>query len=51
MDYVHINPVKHGLMKRVADGPYSTFHRLVIEGVYPMGWAGSAGAEVLDYPD
>jgi putative transposase len=29
MDYVHINPVKHGLVKRVADRPHSTFHRLV----------------------
>ena len=29
MDYVHINPVKHGLVRCVADWPYSTFHRLV----------------------
>jgi putative transposase len=35
IDYVHINPVKHGLVKCVADWPYSTFHRLVAEGVYP----------------
>jgi len=39
MDYVHINPLKHGLVKRVADWPYSTFHRLVAEGVYPRDWA------------
>lgn len=51
MDYVHINPVKHGLVKQVADWPYSTFHRLVGEGVYPKDWAGSAGADTLDYPD
>ena len=51
MDYVHINPVKHGLVKRVADWPYSTFHRLVSKGVYPMDWAGSDGAEALGYPD
>jgi putative transposase len=51
MDYVHINPVKHGLVKQVADWPYSTFHRLVDEGVYPKDWAGSAGADTLDYPD
>lgn len=25
MDYVHINPVKHGLVLKVADWPYSTF--------------------------
>jgi REP-associated tyrosine transposase len=41
MDYVHFNPVKHGLVKAVADWPYSTFHRLVAEGVYPETWAGS----------
>ncbi len=35
-DYVHINPVKHGLVARVADWPYSTFHRLVEENVYPL---------------
>lgn len=27
MDYVHFNPVKHELVKRVRDCPYSTFHR------------------------
>ena len=31
MDYVHINPVKHGLVDQVKDWPYSTFHRLVKE--------------------
>jgi putative transposase len=40
MDYVHINPVKHGLVERVADWPYSTFHRWVARGVYPRDWAG-----------
>lgn len=45
MDYVHINPVKHGLVRRVRDWPYSTFHRLVAQGVYPSDWAG--GDEVM----
>jgi len=40
MDYIHINPVKHGLVERVVDWPYSTFHRLVENGVYPLNWAG-----------
>ena len=40
MDYVHINPLKHGLVRRVADWPYSTFHRLVAQGIYPLDWAG-----------
>jgi putative transposase len=45
MDYVHINPVKHGLVKRVADWPYSTFHRLVAAGTYPADWASGEEAE------
>ena len=45
MDYVHINPVKHGLVKRVADWPYSTFHRLAAAGTYPPDWAGDGEAE------
>jgi putative transposase len=40
MDYVHINPVKHGLVTSVAKWPHSTFHRLVEQGVYPVDWAG-----------
>ena len=32
--------MKHGLVARVADWPYSTFHRLVEEGAYPKDWAG-----------
>ena len=40
VDYVHINPVRHGLVRHVADWPYSTFHRMVRQGVYPADWAG-----------
>ncbi|MGL6647595.1 REP-associated tyrosine transposase [Aeromonas caviae] len=35
MDYIHINPLKHGHVTRVADWPYSTFHRYVASSVYP----------------
>jgi len=47
MDYIHFNPVKHGLVARVADWPHSTFHRLVERGVYPADWAGSPDARKL----
>jgi putative transposase len=50
MDYVHINPVKHGLVERVVDWPYSTFHRLVKRGVYPSDWAGG-GEDQVNTPD
>lgn len=47
MDYLHYNPVKHGHVARVCDWPYSTFHRLVATGVYPIDWGGSALGEGL----
>ena len=50
MDYVHINPLKHGLVKRVNEWPYSTFHRLVEKGVYPADWAGG-DENKLEYED
>jgi putative transposase len=50
MDYVHINPLKHGLVQRVADWPYSTFHRLVIAGIYPADWGGGLEG-ALTYDD
>ncbi|MEO6024852.1 MAG: transposase [Burkholderiales bacterium] len=39
VDYIHFNPVKHGLVTRVADWPHSTFHRYVKHGVYREDWA------------
>ena len=38
IDYVHLNPYKHGLVAHVRDWPYSTFHRYVKAGVYPLDW-------------
>ncbi|GAA4877333.1 REP-associated tyrosine transposase [Ferrimonas pelagia] len=40
VDYVHINPLKHGLVTQVVDWPHSTFHRYVKQGIYPPNWAG-----------
>ncbi len=45
VDYIHFNPVKHGLVGRVRDWPYSSFHRMVRLGVYPEDWAGDVRAE------
>jgi putative transposase len=50
MDYVHINPLKHGLVQRVMDWPYSTFHSLVQDGLYPENWAGDE-IDLLNYDD
>lgn len=40
VDYVHWNPMKHGLVGRLADWPYSSFHRYVRFGLLPPDWAG-----------
>jgi putative transposase len=44
-DYLHFNPVKHGLVKNVVDWHYSSFHRWVSQGVYPTDW----GSKIEDY--
>ena len=38
MDYIHFNPVKHGLVQHPADWPHSSFHRSVAQGFYPPAW-------------
>ena len=50
-DYVHMNPVKHGLVSRVIDWPYSTFHRLVERDVYRADWSGDLVLEALNHGD
>jgi putative transposase len=50
MDCVHINPVKHGLVSRLQDWPYSTFHLLAKDGTYPINWGGDVVNE-LAYDD
>jgi len=40
VDYIHFNPVKHGWVTRVANWPYSSFHRYVARGELPEDWGG-----------
>jgi len=47
MDYVHSNPVKHGLVTFARDWPYSTFHHLVKSGLYPADWG---AGDIEDLP-
>ncbi len=41
MDYIHWNPVRHGLVQIPIDWPWSTFHRFVRAGIYPADWGGT----------
>ena len=43
MDYIHYNPVKHGLVKNVIDWPWSSFHRFVKAGYYESRWGSDSG--------
>lgn len=47
MDYILYNPVKHDLVDKVADWPYSSFHRLVEEGIYSIEWGDEPAEENL----
>jgi putative transposase len=38
VDYVYYNPVSHGLVSAPKDWPYSSFHRYVRDGCYPIDW-------------
>lgn len=43
VEYIHYNPVRHGLFKAPRDWEYSSFHRFVQEGKYDAMWgAGSS---------
>jgi putative transposase len=37
-DYIHYNPVKHGLVISPGDWPYSSFGRCVNKGWYDENW-------------
>ncbi len=45
VEYIHYNPVKHGLVKAPAAWPHSTFHRYVKQGIYHSDWG--AGKEIV----
>ena len=38
LDYIHINPVKHGLSVRPEDWPHSSFMHYLDKGWYTPGW-------------
>jgi putative transposase len=48
VDYIHYNPVKHGLVKQVSDWPYSSFHHYVRLGLLDSDWAGRSGDDWED---
>jgi putative transposase len=45
LDYIHHNPVKHGLVARTRDYPWSSFGSFVRRGWYPEDWQAVAEDE------
>jgi putative transposase len=49
VDYIHFNPVKHGLVSRVHDWSHSSFHQYVRQGLLPADWAGDVDESGLKF--
>ncbi len=47
VNYIHFNPVKHGLVDQVMKWPYSSFHKCVARGIYPQDWGGGQEIEMI----
>jgi putative transposase len=50
-DYIHWNPRKHRLVRRVRDWPWSSFHRFVQAGDHDVDWGGEEPASIAGYDD
>ena len=49
VDYIHFNPVKHGLCGNVRDWAFSSFHRYVRDGWLPLDWGGTKETAVMNF--
>jgi putative transposase len=52
IEFIHFNPVKHGLVDRVSQWPHSSFHRYVQRGLLPVDWTSTvplAGEEFGEF--
>lgn len=46
VEYIHYNPVKHGLVAAPIEWKDSSFHKYVDEGLYPTDW----GSGIIEFP-
>jgi putative transposase len=47
-DYIHYNPVKHGLAASPNEWKHSSFERFVKRGLYPDDWGRSPQQQLLE---
>jgi putative transposase len=45
LEYIHFNPVRHGIVANPIDWPYSSLHRFVSAGTVPADW----GARFIEF--
>ena len=50
IEYIHYNPVKHGLVSAPKDWPHSSFHSWVKRGAYDISWGSSEAITFDDIP-
>lgn len=50
-DYVHYNPIKHGIAPCPHAWPYSSFQKWVRDGVYTEDWLCACGTRCVKPPD
>lgn len=51
VDYIHYNPVRHGLVDCPIEWPYSSLHRAIRQGTYPTDWGQSHPPEGIERID
>ena len=45
-DYIHYNPVKHGLCNTPQDWQFSSIHRLINQGIYSPDWGSDGNIKI-----
>jgi putative transposase len=45
-DYIHNNPVRHGLCAVPQDWQFSSIHRFIAQGIYPLNWGMDKNPEI-----
>lgn len=48
VDYIHFNPVKHGLAARPIDWPHSSIHDFVLRGILTADWGTDGTVEDME---
>ena len=48
VDYIHYNPVKHGLVLRPVDWQYSSIHRYIRQGILTADWGADCAINIPD---